>query len=82
MAFMPSSEAWTLLVRMIQRRAGRQRGKSAGQPSGVVGMQPVDILGGIDGVNDGFGMQRFRQRQLHENAVHRRIAIELANQRQ
>ena len=39
-----------------ERRAGRQRGKAAGQPPGIVRMQPVDILGGIDGVDDGFGI--------------------------
>ena len=65
-----------------KRRAWRERGKSAGQSPGVVGMQPVDVLGGIDGVDDRFGMQRFRQRQLHQNAVDARIAIELSDQRQ
>ena len=65
-----------------ERRAGRQRGKAAGEPPGIVRMQPVDVLGGIDGVDDGFGMQRFRQRQLHQNAVHGGIAIELCDQRQ
>ena len=65
-----------------ERRAGRQRGKSAGEASGIAGMQPVDILGGIDGVDDGFGVQRFRQRQLHQNAVHGGIAIELTDQGQ
>jgi len=45
-------------------------------------MQPVDVLGRVDGVDDGFGMKRFRQRQLHQNAVHDGIAIELFNQRQ
>src|SRR5881392_1374890 len=28
-------------------------------------MQPVDILGRIDRIDDGFGIQRLRQRQLH-----------------
>src|ERR1700675_2687705 len=45
-------------------------------------MQPVDILGGIDGVDDGFGVERFRQRQLHQNAMHGGIVIELCDQRQ
>ncbi len=65
-----------------ERRARRQRRKSAGKPAGIVRMQPVDILGGIDGVDDGFGMKRFRQRQLHQNAVHQRIAVEPRDQRQ
>ena len=65
-----------------ERRAWRQRGKAAGEPAGIVRMQAVDILGRIDGVDDGFGVDRFRQRQLHENAVHRGIAVELCDQRQ
>ena len=65
-----------------ERRAGRQRGKAAGEASGIVRMQPVDVLGGIDGIDDGFGIKRFRQRQLHQNAVHGRIAIERSDQRQ
>ncbi len=65
-----------------ERRAGRQRVKTAGQPPGIVRMQPVDVLGRIERVDDGFGVQRFRQRQLHQDAVHRRIAIELCDQRQ
>ncbi len=65
-----------------ERRARRQRGESTGKASGVVGMQPVDILGGIDGVDDGFGIKRFGQRELHQNAVHGGIAIEFGDQRQ
>src|SRR5882724_5887238 len=65
-----------------ERRAWRQRGKAAGEPAGIVRVQPVDILGRIDGVDDGFGVKRFRQRQLDENAVHGRIAVEFSNQRQ
>ena len=65
-----------------ERRAWRQRGKAAGEPAGIVRVQPVDILGRIDGVDDGFGIDRFRQRQLHENAVHGGIAVELRDQRQ
>ena len=65
-----------------ERRARRKRRKAGGQPSGVVRMQSVDVLGGVDGVDDGFSMQRLRQRQLHENAVHGGIAIELCHQRQ
>ena len=65
-----------------ERRAWRQRGKAAGEAPGIVGMQAVDILGGIDRVDDRFGVDRFRQRQLHENAVHGGIAIELSNHRQ
>ena len=65
-----------------ERRAGRQRGQSAGEASGIVRMQAVDILGRIDGVDDSFGIERFRQRQLHQDAVHGGIAVELCDQRQ
>ena len=62
------------------------QGDSAAKPPArrpaLFGMQAVDVLGGIDGVDDGFGMDRFRQRQLHENAVHRGIRVELCDQRQ
>jgi len=65
-----------------ERRAGRERGKSAGETPGVVRMQSIDVLGGIDGVDDRLSMQRFRQRQLHQNAMHGGIAIELSDQGQ
>ncbi|MGY3032469.1 hypothetical protein ACVIIV_001639 [Bradyrhizobium sp. USDA 4354] len=65
-----------------ERRAGRQRLEAAGEPAGIVRMQAIDILGRIDGVDDGLGVQPLRQRQLHENAVHGGIAVELCDQRQ
>ena len=61
-------------------RAGRERDKAAGEPPGIVRMQPIDVLGGIDGVDDGFRVQRFRQRQLHQDAMHACIAIEPCDQ--
>ena len=36
-----------------------ERGKSAREPPGIVRMQAVDILGGIDGIDHGFRMQMF-----------------------
>ena len=45
-------------------------------------MQAVDILGGIDGIDHGLGVQALGQRQLHENAVHGGIAVELGDHRQ
>ena len=65
-----------------QRRTRRQRRKAAGQPPGIVRMQTVDVLGRIDRIDDGFGMQRFGQRQLHQDPVHGGIAIELSDQGQ
>jgi len=52
MAFMPSSDACTLLVRIMHPngRARRQRGKirRQGRPA-LLGCRPVNILGRIDG---------------------------------
>ena len=45
-------------------------------------METVNVLGRIDGVEHLLGIDLLRQRQLHQDAVHRRIAVELAHQRQ
>ena len=45
-------------------------------------MQSIDVFRRIDRVDDFFGVERFRQRQLHQNAMHGRIAIEFCDQRQ
>ena len=52
-----------------ERRAGPQAGHAGEQAAGVLGMQAVDVLGGVDRLDHGFGAQRFRQRELDEDAV-------------
>jgi hypothetical protein len=62
------------------------QGASAARPPAsrpaLLGRRPSTSLAGSIGVDDDLGLQRFRQRQLHQNAVHRGIAIELRDQPQ
>ena len=43
-------------------------------------MQPVDVLARVDQVEHRLFVQPLRQGQLHEDAVHCRIGVELAHQ--
>ena len=63
-----------------ERRARHQRWQSARQPPDIGVMKPVDVLGRIDCGDHLLSVDVFRQRQLHENAVHRQISIEPRDQ--
>ena len=45
-------------------------------------MKPVHVLGRIDRVDNQILVQMLRQRQLHQNAMHRRIIVQRLHQRQ
>ena len=63
-----------------ERRARHQRGQAAGEPAGIERMEAVDVLGRIDRSDDFLGVDLLRQRQLHQNAVHVPLGIELRDQ--
>ena len=65
-----------------QRRAGHHGLLPRAQKAHVRDMEPVHILGRINRVDDQIAVQMFRQRQLHEDAMHRRIGVQLGDQRQ
>ena len=50
-------------------RAGRERGTASEQAAGVDGVKAVNILGGSDGVEEDFGIDLRRERELDEDAV-------------
>ena len=45
-------------------------------------MESVHVLGGVDRVQHLLAVDLLRQRKLHQDAVHRRIGVELFDQRQ
>jgi hypothetical protein len=45
-------------------------------------METVHVLGGIDGGDDLLRVDMRGQRKLHQDRMHRRIAVEAADQRQ
>jgi hypothetical protein len=51
-----------------------------GEASGVDGVEAIHILGGIDGCEDFRGIGSGGQRQLHEDAVHLGIGVQVAHQ--
>ena len=55
--------------------AGNQVRQSGHQPSGIVGMKPVDILCGVDRIGDALGSNVWGQGELNQNAVNRRVRI-------
>src|SRR3569623_432285 len=65
-----------------ERCARRQRRQPAREPPRIAGMQPIHVLRRLDRVDDGVGVQPLRQRQLHQNAVDARIAVEPVDHRQ
>ena len=65
-----------------ERRAGRERRQAGREPADVHRMKAVDVLGGIDRVQDLLAVDLPRQRKLHQDAVHGRIGVELSDQRQ
>jgi len=50
-------------------RAGRERGAAGLESAGVYRMKAVDVLGGIHGVEEGLGVDLFRQWKLNEDTV-------------
>ena len=65
-----------------ERRAGHHRLLPGAEKADVRDVEPVDILGRVDRVDHQVGVQMPRQRQLHQDAMHRRIGVEPADQRQ
>ena len=45
-------------------------------------MEAVHVLGGVDGAQHLGGIDAVRQRQLHQDAMHRRVAVQAVHQRQ
>ena len=48
----------------------------------LIGVQPVDVLGGVERVHDRVGVQVVRQRQLAEDAVDLVVRVQLGDQGQ
>ena len=64
-----------------KRRAWRQRRQAGGKPAGIDRMKAIDVLPRIDGIQHLLGIDLLRQRQLHQDAMHRRVGVELLHQR-
>src|SRR5690606_18913286 len=64
------------------RRAGAQQGHALGKPADIVGMEAVYILVWTNALEQLRRIQMPRQRQLYEDAINKRIFIELVDQRQ
>ncbi len=83
-AFMPLSEGATFFAR-IAEPVGVQ-GTSARSPdpeaADVQGMEAVDVLVGVDGVQDLLGIDVLGQRQLNENAVDVLVRVQALHERQ
>ena len=62
------------------RRARGEARAPLGDTTEVVGVQPVDVLVRRDGGDHRVGVEAARQRQLHQDAVHRRIRAEARDQ--
>ena len=62
-------------------RAGAQARPANRQAADIGRMKAVDILVGIDALDDRVGAQVVRQGQLHQDAVDARIGVELVDQR-
>jgi hypothetical protein len=58
-------------------RARREDRVALNEAADIVEMKPVDILRDRDGLEHARHSNRRRQRQLHEDAVHRRVDVEL-----
>jgi len=61
--------------------AGAQTGQAAQQPTLVHRVQPVHVLARRDPLERPLGIQSGRQRQLHQDAVHRRVRVQPSDQR-
>ena len=67
-------------VQAAAGRAGREHRLAQRQAADVVTVETVDILGRVDGQDHGGLLDLRWQRQLHQNAIHRGIAVELPDQ--
>ncbi len=65
-----------------ERGAGHDALAAGRQQADIGQVKAVDILGRIDGGDDRVLVDLVGQGQLHQDAVHRRIGIELVDQRQ
>jgi hypothetical protein len=65
-----------------QRRAGHHRLLPGAQKPDIRDMEPVHILGRVDRVDHQIRVQMPRQRQLHQDPVHRRVLVQPPHQRQ
>ena len=63
-----------------RRRAGGKREIADHDPADIDRVKSVHILCGINGEKNLFFIEMSRQRQLHENAVHRRVGVKACNQ--
>ena len=80
----PASEACTVLASRTQPSGvqGTSAGRPVAQPADIERMKAVDVLGRIDRGDDLLRVDLRRQRQLHQDAVHRGSALSLRDQRQ
>ena len=63
-------------------RAGQKSRPALHDPAHVLGMEGVDVLERIDGLRARVLVDLLRQRQLHQDAVDRRVAVEPVDQGQ
>jgi hypothetical protein len=61
-------------------RAGAQQGDALGEPADVVGMEAVDVLGRVDGLDDPACVELRGERQLDQDAVDGRVLVEPGDQ--
>jgi len=64
------------------RRAGRKRRGAGPERAHILRVEAVHVLGGVDGAQHLGGIDPVRQRQLHQDAMHRRVAVQAVHQRQ
>ena len=64
------------------RRARTQHRALQHQPADVVRMKAVDVLARVDALGHSLRIDLLRQRQLDQDPVHRRVGIQLVDQRQ
>jgi hypothetical protein len=85
-AFCPARPLGELLAQQQQaaeRGAGRKRGRIADtQSPGIQGMKTVHVFRRIDRLDHPLLVDVLRQGQLHQDTVHRRIAVQIGDQRQ
>ena len=62
------------------RRAGQEPRPALHDPAHVLGMEGVDVLQRIDGLEHPRLVDLLRQRQLHQDAVDRRVAVQPVDQ--
>ena len=65
-----------------KRRAGHHGLLPRPQQPHVRDVEAVDVLRRVDGVDDEVGIEVLRQRQLDEDAVHRRVGVQPRDERQ